>query len=1033
MKRITIIVLFLFLGMHFAFAQDKVVTGTVTSAADGSTIPGVQVIVKGTTLGVTTDMDGNYRLTVPETATILQFTFIGMKTVEREIGDLTTINLTMEEDLLMLDEVIVIAYGSAKKSAFTGAATQINADKIEGRPITSITRAIEGQSAGVQVTSGSGQPGSGQNIRIRGFGSYGASNSPLFVVDGVPYSGDFNQINPDDVESITILKDAASTALYGNKAANGVVLITTKKGKGSKGTLTFNMSNGYVSRSQPEFETIDAFAYYPVMWEALRNAKISGGADLATANQEASNEIIDELGYNPFNVPNDQIVGIDGKLNPNARLIYGDDLDWEDAVMRNGHRQNYNLSYRGANDKADYYVSVGYLDEKGYVINSDFSRFTGRANVNFQATDWFKTGFNISATTSTSLQAQAGGSSSFVNPFRYTRQMGPIYPIHAHDASGAYILDDNGNKIFDLDDHRPVNNGRHIVAEILWNEEKINITTISAKTYGEFKLTKNLNFKTVASFDQRNYYNAEFNNKIVGDGAPGGRAYRTFSRRSSIDLQQLLNYTKSFGNHSISALAAHESYDYQYNNLNGARTEIISDGNTELINFVTTTGLESYTDRYRNEGYFSRVMYDYKGKYFFSGSYRLDGSSKFNEDTRWGDFWSVSAAWRLDQESFIQDFEWINMLKLRGSYGQVGNDGGIDYYAYQALYSLGYNNQAESGFVQSTLASTDLVWESNNAFDIGLEFGIFNNLFGTIDFYNRQSKNLLFSVPLPLSSGFNSTDQNIGTMYNRGLEFQFSYDAIKSNDFKWNINANISFNTNKLTELPQEEIINGSKKLTVGVTRYEYWLREWYGVDPTDGSALYRAEDVTASSVRIIGSDTLTTDQNNARYGYFGSSLPDFWGGITNTFSYKDFQLSFMFTYNVGGSVLDYNFASIMSSGSYGANVSPEILDRWQNPGDITDIPRMDASQTSSFNATSSRWLVDGSYLNLRSLTFTWDVPKNLVSGWGISSARVYASGENLWILSARKGMNSSQNFSGTTSNTYTTSRVITIGVNVKF
>ncbi len=1048
MKRITIIVLFLFLGMHFAFAQGKVVTGTVTSAADGSTIPGVQVIVKGTTVGTTTNLDGKYTLTIPANTDVLQFTFIGMKTTEVEIGNEITINLAMEEDLLFLDEVIVVAYGQAKKGAYTGAAVQINADKIENRPITNITKAIEGQAAGVQVNAGSGQPGSGQSIRIRGFGSFGASNSPLYVLDGVPYSGDINQINPNDVESFTVLKDAASTALYGARAANGVVMITTKKGKSRKGTLSLNISNGLVTRSQKEYDRVDAFEYYPIMWEAYRNAEISGGADMATASQTATNEIADELGYNPFNVPDDQIVDINGNINPNAQLLYPDDLDWEDAIMRNGIRQNYDINYQGATDKTDYYVSLGYLDVQGYVINSDFSRFSGRANVNFQATDWFKTGLNIAATTSTSLQAQATSSksNSFVNPFRFTRGMGPIYPIHAHDATGAYILDDDGNKIFDLIDNRTggASSGRHIVAEILWNEEVQEITTIGAKTYAEIKLAKNLLFTTNVSFDQRQYYNAEFRNKIIGDGAPGGTSFRTYSRRTSVNLNQLLNYSKTFDKHSFKALLGHESNKYQYNYFNGEKSEIIADGNSELINFVTTTNLQSYQKDYTGESYFARLNYDYDAKYFLSFSYRQDGSSVFSPESRWGDFWSIGGVWRIDRENFTQQYNWINMLKLRGSYGEVGNDylyysgkTTRNYYAYQALYALDKNNQSESGFVQSTLSANDLQWESSKSFDIALEFGLFENLFGTIEFYNRGSSNLLFNVPLPLSSGFTGQPKNIGSLYNRGLEFTISHDVIRTNDLKWNVSANVSTVKNQFTKLPSEEkdysIINGSKKIMVGHSIYDYWLREWYGVDPEDGAALYRADEFGGSDIRIMGSDTLTTDINNAAYHYAGSAIPDLIGAITNTLTYKDFELSFMFTFRVGGKELDYNYQSIMSAGTYGEAVHKDILDRWQNPGDITNVPRMDASETSNFNGTSSRWLVDASFINLRQLTFTYNIPNEVLNSWGISGARVYASGENLWLINARKGLQTSQSFSGTTSNVYTPSRVVTVGINVKF
>ncbi len=1042
-KPIALFALFVFLGAQL-LAQTNEVSGKVTSTEDGMPIPGVTIVVKSTSLGVVTDMDGNYSINVPESATTLIFSFVGMKTIDVIIGSRSNINLAMEADELGIDEVIITAYGTAKKGAFTGSASQINANKIELRPISNITQAVEGAAAGVQVTAGSGQPGSSQDIRIRGFGSVSASNSPLYVVDGVQYSGDMSAINPVDIESVTILKDASSTALYGNKASNGVVLITTKKGKAGKGQFTIDASYGLIGRAQPEYDLIDAFDYYPIMWEAYRNSNAIPGvdtpADVATASQEASDEIFNELAYNPFTVADNQIVGTDGKINPNANWLgdYKEDVDWLGAITRRGARQNIDISYAGGSEKTDYYVSIGYLYEQGFIEDSDLRRFTGRANVNYQATKWLRTGFNINGANSVSNMAQAtsGQSNSFVNPIRFTRGIGSIYPVHMLDpVTGLYVLDDKGNKQYDIPDHRAggASSGRHVVAEIEWDEDKNEISTIGAKAYMEVSFLKDFKFKANLSNDTRFYYNTFYNNKIIGDGAPGGRAYRTYSKRNSINFNQILTWGRTFGNHNLNVTAGHESYQYIYNNLNGARTQQIADDNTELLNFVTTTGLESYTDKYSTEGYFGRVNYDFRNKYFISASYRADGSSKFAESNRWGDFFSVGAAWRIDSEGFMEGATWIDMLKLRASYGQVGNDAGIDFYAYQALYALDYNNQAEPGIRQAKLAADALVWESNNAIDIGLEFDLFNQFYGTVEFYHRISENLLFAVPLPLSSGLDSRDQNIGAMYNQGLEVTLSWDAIKNENLRWTIGVNFSTLKNEFTTLPQEEIISGSKKLMLGHSIYDYWLREWYGVDPDDGAALYRADDVEASSVRIMGTDTLTTDVNNAMYSYNGSAIPDLFGGLNTSLSYKGFALNLMFTYQIGGLILDYNYQSAMSSGTYGTGMSTGILERWQQPGDQTSVPRMDASQTSNFNATSSRWLTDASYFNMRYATLSYNLPSKVLNNWGVSAFRIYLSGENLFLLNARKGMNVQQQFNGTTYNGFTPSRIVTLGLNVKF
>ena len=415
-------------------AQQTTVSGTVSDNSGG--IPGVSVLIKGTTTGVETDFNGKYSIKA-SSGSVLVFSYLGYKTIEKTIGSSNTINVTMIEDSSVLDEVVIVAYGTSSKEALTGAVTTIKNADIEKRSISNLSTALEGSSPGVVVTAASGQPGSGQAIRIRGFGSFGASNSPLYVVDGIPINGDLNAINPNDIENISILKDASSTALYGNKATNGVVMVTTKRGKSESGSLSLNASTGVVVRGIEEYDRINAKQYYPIMWEALRNSNAVPGTasavDLAAANNTATNGIFNQLGYNPFNVPNNQIVGVDGKLNPNAELLYANDLDWEKAITRVGVRRNYDLSYQGRSKNADYFASLGYLKEDGYVLNSDFRRVTTRLNLNYQAKPWLKTGLNVAGTFSKGNQAQTAGSNSFVNPFRFTRGIGPIYPIHQHD------------------------------------------------------------------------------------------------------------------------------------------------------------------------------------------------------------------------------------------------------------------------------------------------------------------------------------------------------------------------------------------------------------------------------------------------------------------------------------------------------------------------------------------------------------------------------------------------------------------------
>ncbi|MDD7884674.1 SusC/RagA family TonB-linked outer membrane protein [Flavivirga sp. 57AJ16] len=1018
----------------------RVIKGNVSD--EELPLPGASIIIKGTQRGTQTDFDGNYTIEA-NTGDILVFSFVGMTTQEITVGSSDIINVKMAINTA-LDEVLVVAYGTAKKSDFTGAATQLNSETLSKATVANISAAIEGSSPGVTVTAAGGQPGQGQNIRIRGFGSFSANSGPLYVVDGIPFYASVNAINPSDIESLTILKDASSTALYGNKAANGVIMITTKKGKNRKGEFTLNASTSIVNRSIPQYDRLDSDTYYEIMWESMRNSQaipgVDSATDVATANTFASNNIITELLNNPYNVPDDQIVGTDGKINPNAKLLYHD-TDWTDAITRLGVRQNYDINYQGGTDKSDFYVSLGYLDEEGYIIKSDFERFSGRINANYKANDWLKTGLNLFATTSIGNQAQTASTqnASFVNPARFTRRIGPIYPIYRHDAAGNFILDDNGNRLYELDDNRPsgASGGRHILAEIDYNMDVDEITSLGGKTYFDINFTKDLMLTVNASWDQRHWYTTDFENKLVGDGSPDGRASRTYNRRTTLGFNQLLKYNKSFGNHNFKLLAAHESVQIKVNNFTGTRTQLIADGNTELINFVTTTNLSSLTDVLRDESYFGRLNYDYDGKYFLSASYRTDGSSKFAKDVRWGEFWSLGGAWRLEREPFIANIDAINLLKLRGSYGELGNNSGIGWYAYQGLYDLGFNNQSESGFLQASLEAPLLEWETSESYDIALEFGLWNRLNGTIEYYNRESANLLFDVPLPLSSGSEDIPKNVGTLFNKGFEMSLNYDVIKNDHFDWTFGINATTINNEFTKLPQEEIINGSKKLMVGHSIYDYWLKDWYGVDPADGAALYTAnEDAIAangSDIRIIDGHTLTTNQANAAFHYAGTAVPDLMGAISNSLRYKSFNLSFLFTYQIGGESIDYNYQDIMSSGGYGTAKSIDILNRWQQPGDITNVPRLDASQTTNFDATSDRWLVDASYFNMKRINFSYNLPSNFINTVGINTAQLYLSAENVFSINSRKGLNIQQNFSGTTSNVYTPSRIVSLGLNVKF
>lgn len=1038
-------------------AQDVTVTGRVTSSEDGTPLPGVSVQLKGTTRGSTTDAEGNYRLSAPSTGRLV-FSYIGFSSQEVAIGNQTTIQVALAPDAANLDEVIVTTFGTAKRASFTGSAGTLSPTQIQNRPVSNIGQALSGAISGVQTTAGSGQPGAAPQIRIRGFGSISSGNEPLYVVDGIPYSGNIANISPNDIESISVLKDAASTALYGSRAANGVVVVTTKKGQKDRSSINVRYTKGFSTRGLPEYDRVGVDQYYPLMWEMYRNSvayRTANPVPIATANQQATDQLIGLVGYNVYNVPNNQVVDVNGQMNPNAQLRFSpDDLNWEKPLMRQGNRDELNVSFAGGQNKSDYFLSLSYLNDKGYLLRSDFERITGRLNINSQMKPWLKTGANIGATLTKSNQADAGGiggSTSFLNPFFFSRNIGPIYPVYAYDPAdpSQFLTLPNGNRRWDYGNltslglpARPQYGGRHAIAETILNQNYVRRNVLSARGYAELSFLQDFKFTANIGTDITNNNSYTFWNPEIGDGAPAGRASHEFQNIASYNLNQLLNYNKSFGKHSVDVLLGHENFQVNDNNLTGTRTQQILDGNYELINFTTTTNLSSVLNTRRVEGYFSRINYDYDQKYFFSASARRDGSSKFYSDTRWGTFYSVSGAWRIDQEAFLQSIPTINALKLRASYGQTGNDGGgnvasdadISYYAWQPLYGLGWNNASEAGILQTSLGNRNLAWESSNSFDAAVEFSLFKGrVSGTVEYFNRQSSNLIFDVPLPLSAGIPTVTRNIGTMYNRGVEIELGVEPVRIKDFTWRIDLNATRIKNQITKMPDEtpEIIDGTKKLAVGRSLYDYWLREFVGVSPDKGEVEYRASNFVPGITRIneATGDTLTTSINNARYHYNGSSIPKLSGGFTNTFRYKGLSLSAMFVYQLGGKTYDAAYASLMSSGGYGSAKHVDILRRWRNPGDITDVPRMDAARTSDFDAQSDRWLIDASYLNLRSVTLSYGLPTTLSRKLFMENAQVYISAENFLILSRRTGMNVQQQFTGVTGNAFSPAKSVVLGV----
>lgn len=1067
-----------------ALAQSTV-SGTVFSSEDDSPIIGASIKIQGTKMGAATDIDGKFRLENVKKGATLVVTYIGMQTKTVKAGE--NMKIYLASDSKSLDEVVVqVAYGAAKKSTLTGAVTQVDSKQIEVRPVSSVTSALEGTTSGVQINSTYGQPGEEPSIRIRGFGTVNGSATPLYVLDGVPFGGNISDLNSNDIESITVLKDAASCALYGNRASNGVILITTKRGKGEKMAFNLKVNQGTYSRGVKEYKMLNAKEFMETSWLNLRNSRISAGDDQATANAYASKNLInDELYLNIYNKADDQLFDANGKLVSDAQILdgYADDLDWYDNAIRDGYRQEYNFSGSQASAKSDYYFSVGYLNEKGYVTNSDFDRLTGRAAMNFRPKKWFNTGFTISGSHQKTNFTNGNSSASYTNAFMFCRNIAPIYPVHLHNADGTYQLDSFGNKQYDSGSYTDENGNpvltrnqyqdRHVIWENELNENKSFRNTIQSSAYMDLKFLNDFTFTVKGELNVRNNENRTYNSALIGDGkGNNGRTSRSIYRYKNYTFQQQLNWNHTFGNHTVGVLLGHENYSYFYDYTYIYKTNQTFAGQDNLDNFTNLTNGSGYSNRYRTESYLGRVRYDYQEKYNVEASFRRDGSSRFAKESRWGNFGSIGASWVVTKEDFMKPITWVNNLKLRADYGLVGNDAGAGYYSYMALYDSKQNHNTGAYYL-SQLANTKLKWETGASFGIGVDARLFNRWNISAEYFDKRNKDLLFNVYLPLSAGATSSSsaeatitENMGTISNRGFEINTDVDIFKNKDWTVNLSANASFIKNKIVELPEQDkdgIISGIYKIAEGKSRYEFFTYTYVGVDQMTGNSLYKANlenyHVTTADgqtvgnadgndiskyVTQIGNEYYVNNTSYALKEYHGSAIPKVYGSFAPSVRYKDLSLSLMFTYSIGGKVYDAVYSSLMSTGTTPSNYHKDILKSWSEiPSGMTEdsqdriwyggIPQINSSMTSTNNATSSRWLTDASYLVLKNINMSYSLPKAWVNALTLESIRLNLSCENAFTCTKRRGMNPQQSFNGYQYNYLVTPRVFTIGVDVKF
>ena len=1037
-RKMMLLMTCLFIGIGLVNAQISKVTGTVISEEDGLPVVGAAIVVKGTQLGTVTDLDGKFVLeNLPSSAKTLMISFIGMKTVEVAVAP--KLDVYLQVDATTLDEVMVVAYGTAKKSSFTGAASVVRGEKIAKMQTSNISKSLEGAMSGVQIAQSSGQPGASATIHVRGIGSISANQSALIVVDGVPYEGSLNQIAPSDIESMTVLKDAAANSLYGARGSNGVVLVTTKKGQSGKVKVTFENRTGLNMRGVPTYDVLDdPKEYYELYWESIRNQQLTTGKSYLEAGQYASNSLVANLGgYNCYNVANELLVDpITGRLNPAAKLLYHD--DWLEEAFEPGLRQENVISFSGGTDKTQYYASLGYLNDESYTVNSDLQRINARVKVDQQVNKWFKVGVNLAYSNVKTNSPNVGGT-NYSSIFFFGQTIAPIYPVYMYDAQGNRQFDAQGKPLYDYGvdmGKRPVGANAHPIAQQLYDIRKGNSDVINAKAYAEFSFLKDFKLTINASLDNFNSRSECFQTPIGGDAANvKGRGTVEMSRYFVLNANQLLNWSHTYADvHSFNVLLAHETKNDRSESLWAQKENFLVPSNPELDNAASLKGASSSAAEYSLEGYFGELKYDYDEKYYFSASYRRDASSRFHPDNRWGSFWSVGASWRINKEKFMSDIEWINDLKFKASYGTQGNDGLGNNQPYLDQYEV-VPNGGEIGINYIFRGNKDITWEKSESFNTGIEFRFWDRFSGNIEYFRKDTRDLLYAKPLPPSQGVpSSIYENTMAMRNEGFEMELSYDIFKKENFKWNFALNATHYKNELLELPadrpQDGWATGSYFRKIGKPLYNYYDYKFAGVNKETGEPMYWADE-TDENGKVVGQKQVVGTTNATRYELDKSPIPDVYGGFSTAIEAYGFDFAASFAYQLGGYAYDSQYGGLMTAGSAARNWHKDIFERWTPENTNTNVPRLNEGY--QYNASGDYTLTSSSYLSLRNITLGYTLPKAWLSKAKIQKMRLYVVGDNMFLLSARKGFDPRQSFSGSTGYNYSALRTVSFGVNLEF
>ena len=1023
----------------------KTVTGRVVSASDNEPLIGASVQAIGSNQGTGTDVNGEFSLTVNDNVKQLRVSYVGYQ--EQIVAVASNLTIALVEEDLTLDEVMVVAYGTTKKTSFTGSAQAVNNKKIETRPITSATKALEGNVGGIQIGGSSGQPGAAPVIRIRGFGSINADQNPLYVVDGIPYDGNLSDINPNDIESMTVLKDASASALYGARGANGVIMIQTKKGAEGKANVTWRSTVGWSNRATKRYDNVDQKEFVQLTYEALRNqAHFANGNSWAASEEIARATLGKQLGgelYNPFkNYTWANIIDpATGQVRADAQSVWNE--DWLDSVTRkNAFRHEHVFSVNGGTAKTKYMFSLGYLKENGILKTTSFERYSARANVDSQIKDWFSANINTSLAHSTSNFSDYDDTATS-NPWYTAQFINPLFPVYLKDAQGNSVYDGDGNIQYDWGENaqRPGNLNDFSSLGMLLLDKAYNKRDIAGLRTGlvfgsdleKYGWRQGIKFSVNFGMDYSTRNRLFYMNSQHGNQAnAGGLLYKYNYRTQSYTFNQLLTWNRTFGLHNIDILLGHEWYAYKYNYLQAGKSNLV-DGILELRPGTSLQAADSYQIDYRINSFLSRFNYNYDDRYYLSASLRSDASSRFHKDHHTGIFWSLGANWRVSKEAFMKDVDWIHNLSVKVSYGEQGNDNLGTFYAWQSLYDLEYANGNNIGAIIASLENREVTWEKNSNLNAGFEAALWGGrLRIDFEYFYKKTTDMLLNYPMALSTGFDGYYDNVGNMRNTGFELNIGATPIRTNDFEWNVNVMLNKTNNKVLKLTNEspEIISGIRVIKEGMPIYTYYMSKSAGVDPATGAQLYWAydKDEAGNITREYVTDDYST-ATNCKY-YQGSRIPKLYGSIGTDLSWKGLSLSILTTYSLGGKIYDGLYESGMDLWYISSTWHKNQLRRWQKPGDITDVPRVEIGKS---YAANDRFLIDASYFAIKNITLAYSLPKAWMNKIGIDAIKVFASADNVALFTHLNGMDPQYNFTGGTNYDYSPNKTYTIGLEVNF